>query len=284
MPRRIATRNWGSLIMGAGLGSRDAMRDDSKSALVTGAASGIGRATALRLARAGARRLVLLDCELTGLDETAAELEDVDVLIRVHDVADEAAWAQTEAEIADRFGGLDWVVVNAGVSDAAPIADMGFEAWRRVLSVNLDGAFLTLQAGLRLIRKNGCGGAMVAVASAAAFKAEPGIAAYAASKAGLLQLARVAAKEGAPDRIRVNAILPGGVETPIWRGMAFFQELTDAVGGDEQAAFDHLARTATPLGRYAKPEEIAEQIAFLLSDACGVVTGAALLADGGYTL
>ena len=121
------------------------------------------------------------------------------------------------------------------------------------------------------------------VASAAALKAEPGIAAYAASKAGALQLARVAAKEGAPDRIRVNAILPGGVQTPIWRDVPFFQQLVQETG-DEQAAFDRMAALATPLGQYATADEIANQIAFLLSDAASSMTGAALVVDGGYTL
>ena len=114
-------------------------------------------------------------------------------------------------------------------------------------------------------------------------KAEPGIAAYAASKAALLQLARVAAKEAAPRGIRVNAILPGGVETPIWRTMPFFADLV-AETGSEQAAFDRMAGFATPLGHYARPDEIAAQIAFLLSGAARSITGAALTVDGGYTL
>jgi len=148
------------------------------------------------------------------------------------------------------------------------------------LSVNLDGAFLTLRAGMRLLRD---GGAAVVVSSASAIKAEPGVGAYGASKAAVLQLARVAAKEGASRGVRVNAILPGGVETPIWRGMAFFDDLV-AETGSEQAAFEKMAGFATPLGRYAKPEEIAGQIAFLLSDAARSITGAGLVVDGGYTL
>jgi NAD(P)-dependent dehydrogenase (short-subunit alcohol dehydrogenase family) len=136
-----------------------------------------------------------------------------------------------------------------------------------------------LKAALGAIRD---GGSIVGVASAAGIKPEPGIAAYAASKAGLIQLMRVAAKEAASRDVRVNAIAPGGVETPIWDAVPMFADRAREVGKD--AAFAEIAALATPLKRYAKPEEIAEQIAFLLSDACRTVTGAVLVSDGGYTL
>jgi NAD(P)-dependent dehydrogenase (short-subunit alcohol dehydrogenase family) len=121
------------------------------------------------------------------------------------------------------------------------------------------------------------------VSSATGIKAEVGTATYGASKAAILQLAKVAAKEGAPDRIRVNSILPGGTETPIWQTVPFFREQL-AKTGSEQAAFDAMAALTTPLGRYSKAGEIAGQIAFLLSDTAANITGADLLADGGYTL
>ena len=249
--------------------------------LITGAASGIGRATARRIAADGASTLVLIDRDAAGLEAVADDLKGGPTLLAsCQDVADEAARNGLEGRIRQRWGGLNGVVVNAGISDSGPISDLSFAAWRRVLSVNLDGAFLTLRAGMRLLRD---GGAAVVVSSASATKAEPGIAAYAASKAAVLQLAKVAAKEGAPRGVRVNAILPGGVETPIWRGMAFFDDLVRETGS-EQAAFDRMAGFATPLGHYAKPEEIAGQIAFLLSDAARSITGAALTVDGGYTL
>jgi NAD(P)-dependent dehydrogenase (short-subunit alcohol dehydrogenase family) len=240
-----------------------------KAALVTGAASGIGAATVAALRAGGVTDFALVD---------RAPL-DGDALLASHDVADEAAWLRTETAIAARFGGIDYAVVNAGVSGAAAIADLGFDEWRRILSANLDGAFLTLRTAMRLIRP---GGAIVCVASASGIKAEPGVGAYAASKAGLIQLARVAAREGAGRGIRVNAIAPGGVETPIWNGVPGFAEAVAAHG--ERAAFDAMARIATPLGRFATPQEIAAQIAFLLSDAAATITGAVLTSDGGYTL
>jgi 2-keto-3-deoxy-L-fuconate dehydrogenase len=254
-------------------------------ALITGAGSGIGEATSARLAEAGVGGLVLVDRDAAAIDRVAARLEHpgLRLLTQAIDVTEEAGWLGLEDAVRRTFGRLDYAVVNAGVAHGAPLAEHAFEAWRRVLAVNLDGAFLTLRSALRLIRDGGEGGAVVVVASAAALKAEPGIAAYAASKAGTLQLARVAAKEGAPDRIRVNAILPGGVQTPIWRDVPFFQQLVQE-SGDEQAAFDRMAGMATPLGRYATAAEVANQIAFLLSDASAMVTGAALVMDGGYTL
>lgn len=239
-----------------------------KRALVTGAASGIGAAVVRRLVDEGAASVCAVD---------RAPIPEAAKVIAIHgDVADENTWRAAEPILSH---GLDLCVVSAGVSDAAPIADMDFAAWRRVLSVNLDGAFLTLRAAMRVMNDRG---AIVVVASASAFKAEPGVGAYGASKAGLLQLARVAAREGAPRRIRVNALAPGGVETPMWSSMPFFQDLVRDLGS-ELAAYDALT-AATPLGRYATADEIAAQIAFLLSDDAATMTGALLTSDGGYSL
>jgi NAD(P)-dependent dehydrogenase (short-subunit alcohol dehydrogenase family) len=133
-----------------------------------------------------------------------------------------------------------------------------------------------------LMRQNAQGGSIVVVASAAGVKPEPGVAAYGASKAAVLQLARIAAKEGAPDNIRVNCIAPGGVETPIWDAMPMFQELI-AETGSREAAFARMAEMATPLRYYATAEDIARNIDMLLTDP-SPLTGATLVVDGGYTL
>ena len=241
-----------------------------KTILITGAASGIGRSVAELLARRGAEQLVLVDRDSAALDalELACTVQRV-----AGDVADPGLWSSL------RLDRLDHAVVNAGVAGAAAIADLPFEEWRRILSVNLDGAFLTLQAALRAI---GDGGSIVTVASASGLKAEPGVGAYAASKAALIQLTKVAAKEAAGRGVRVNAIAPGGVETAVWDSVPMFADRARDVGRD--AAFAEMAAMATPLGRYAKPEEVAQQIAFLLSDTCATVTGAVLVSDGGYTL
>lgn len=250
-----------------------------KTALITGAASGIGLATARHLARHGAAGLILCDRDGETLTAAAETIEGPVQILHIGDVTDERYWREIEAELA----AVSLALVNAGVSSGGPIAELDFAEWRRVLSTNLDGAFLSLRAVMKAMQAHQRGGAIVLTGSAAGLKAEPGVAAYGASKAAVLHLARIAAKEGAPHHIRVNAIAPGGVETPIWREMPFFQEMV-ARTGDEEAAFAELGRFATPLGRYAKPAEIAAQIAFLLSDDCSFVTGGTFVSDGGYTL
>jgi NAD(P)-dependent dehydrogenase (short-subunit alcohol dehydrogenase family) len=246
----------------------------NRTALITGAASGIGLAVARHLAAAGAARLILVDRD-------AEALQSVELPCDVHrargDVCDEGLWGA----LAPHLQGIDHAVINAGVSGAATIVDHAYAEWRRVLSINLDGAFLALRAAMRAMQ--GKGGTIVATASVSGLKPEPGTAAYGSSKAGLIHLVKVAAKEGAAAKIRVNAIAPGGVETPMWNAVPFFRNLVQSTRSRD-AAFSEMAKMATPLGRYAKPEEIAEQIAFLLSDASALITGITLVSDGGYML
>ena len=243
--------------------------------LVTGAASGIGAAVATRLAAAGARKLILIDRDTERLSDLGFTLPCERQPI-VGDVGDEELWAKAD------LTGLTHAVVNAGIGAGTTIAETSFADWREVMRVNLDGAFLTLQAALKAIRATGSGGAIVLTASVAGLKAEPGIAAYGASKAAVIHLARVAAKEAAGDGIRVNAIAPGGVETPIWSSVPFFRELVKAKGSEEEA-FQAMG-SVTPIGRFARAEEIAGQIAFLLSEDAASMTGVCLVSDGGYSL
>ena len=239
--------------------------------LVTGAASGIGAACAHLLAERGAAKLVLVDRDEIALDLSCA----VDRF--TGDVGDPALWERIEEA---RYP-LDGAVLNAGVSSGAPLAELSFEEWRRVLATNLDGMFLSLRCAIRLARE---GASLVCMASVSGVKAEAGTGAYGASKAGVIQLAKVAAKEGAARGIRVNAMAPGGVDTPIWDTEPFFRELVKQHSIDRQAALDAMAGAATPLGRFSTAEEIAGQAAFLLSEASAGITGAVLVNDGGYSL
>ena len=243
--------------------------------LITGAASGIGAATAQMLAQRKGIRLTLMDQADAGLKAVSETLGNVEWRTVTMDVSDPDAWGHLDLEKA----GFTGAVICAGVSDAGLIADMSFEDWRRVLSVNLDGAFLSMQAVL-----NHCldGASIVAVSSASGHKAAPMTGAYGASKAGLSQLVKVAALEAAARNVRVNAVAPGGVKTPMFSDQEFFESFKAEHGGEE-GAWAALAQ-ATPLQRFAEPEEIAALIAFLLGPESASMTGAILNCDGGYGL
>jgi NAD(P)-dependent dehydrogenase (short-subunit alcohol dehydrogenase family) len=164
---------------------------------------------------------------------------------------------------------------------------MAYADWRRVLAINLDGCFLGLRAAARAMKGRGTEAspcAIVLVSSASGRKATPGAAAYAASKAAVSMLARSAALELAPEHVRVNAVLPGGVRTALWEAMPFFQELVKSEGGLEGAWKAMETQSPGPgQKRFAAPEEIADGILHLLSDASRFVTGTEFVMDGGYS-
>ena len=243
-----------------------------RTALVTGAASGIGAACARALAERGAARLFLVDVDSPGLDA-------LDLPGEVHritgSVADEALWQTLEP----RLSGLDHAVVNAGIGSGGPISSISLAEWRRVMAVNLDGAFMTLASSLRAM--TGKSGSVVVVASTTGIKPVPGIGPYGVSKAAVAHMARIAAVANARKGIRVNAIAPGGVDTAIWEGGADFQASVAAIG--REATLKAMAKT-TPLGRFASSEEMADSILYLLSDAAANITGHVMVSDGGFTL
>lgn len=244
-----------------------------RTALVTGAASGIGAACARALAARGAARLWLVDVDAAGMD--ALDLPGCEVHRITGSVADEALWQSLEP----RLAGLDHAIVNAGIGAGGPLASLTLAEWRRVMAVNLDGAFLTLATSLRAMA--GKTGSVVITASTTGLKPVPGIGPYGVSKAAVAHMARIAAAENARAGIRVNAIAPGGVDTAIWESGEDFKASVAAIG--REATIARMAKT-TPSGRFATSEEMADSILYLLSDAAANVTGHVLVSDGGFTL
>jgi len=237
---------------------------DGKVAVVTGGASGIGRAAVERFVRDGAR-VAVGDLSAGRLDELQAGLGDAIVTVRC-DVTDSDDVERLASTAAEAFGGIDVVFANAGIGNSALITDADVDEWRRVVDVNLLGPFLTIKhTAPRMPR----GGSIVVTASLNAVQAGRGMSAYCAAKAGAAMLVQVAAMELGPAGIRVNAIAPGLVRTGLTEQMWMVPAVVDEYTEN------------TVLGRYAEPAEIAAFVAFLASDDAAFVTGALHLVDGG---
>ncbi len=253
---------------------------EGRSALVTGAASGIGAAAARLLAEQGAV-VWCADRDEEGTQKIAEEIGESAVPCRL-DVTVEADWESVFERLISAHGHLDIAVHAAGIAFAAATVNTPFAEWRRVMAVNLDGVFLGTRHALRAMPETG--GAIVNVSSAAGFKASAGACAYSASKAAVCMFSRTVAKEyrdrGVP--IRVNTVCPGGVKTPLWSSMPFFQDLVKKTGSDE-GAYKAL-EAQDPGTRFAEPEEIARAILYLVSDDARFVTGHDLVIDGGFIL
>ena len=255
------------------------MEFSGRSALITGAASGIGAACARWLDQHGIGTLTLVDIDAVGLEALDLSCKVTRV---VGDVADEAVWEAIEG----RTDRLDHAVINAGIADGKPIVDQDFAGWRKMLAVNLDGAFLGLRTALRVMtrdRRDDHDKSIVLTGSVAGTKPLPFTAAYGTGKAAVAHLARIAAAEHASAGIRVNAVAPGRVDTPIWTKTDQFRAL-EAELGSREAAMQRLGEDAMPLGRSITGADIAGQIGFLLSDAAINVTGTVMVSDGGYSL
>ncbi|MCP5367483.1 MAG: glucose 1-dehydrogenase [Hyphomicrobiales bacterium] len=256
---------------------------DGRIALVTGGASGIGRATCDLLARQGATVYVSDISEDSG-EDVAQSIRDTghDARFLVLDVSKEDDWEATMRAVAGQSGGLDILVNNAGVAFGGPIVDTGIEDWRWLMGINLDGTFLGTKHGILAMRARG-GGVIVNVSSASGKVGQPMSGAVAASKAGVRLLTKTAALECAAKgyNIRINAVLPGGVDTNIWEGQGWWpRERRDRLH-DTDAREAILRRT--PLGRLAQPEEVARAILFLAGDEASYCTGTELAVDGGVT-
>jgi NAD(P)-dependent dehydrogenase (short-subunit alcohol dehydrogenase family) len=240
-------------------------------AIVTGASSGIGRATAKLFAHHGAR-VVVTARRRPELEALVSEIAAAggEAIALPGDLRDEALAAALVARAVEQFGGLDIAFNNAAtVGELGPTVETSHATWREVLDTNLTSAFLGAKHQVPALRARG-GGSLIFTSSFVGHTVGmPGMGAYAASKSGLLGLMRTLAAELGPERIRVNAILPGGTLTP------------SAPSSDEARAF---VRSIHALKRMAEPEEIARAVLYLASDASSFMTGTAMLVDGGVSI
>lgn len=243
----------------------DRLKD--KVALVTGAGSGIGAATAKRLAEEGAA-VIVTDHHVEHGTETANEIKanQFSAHFMQLDVTNESSWIQVYSQVLEKFGKLNVLVNNAGVTDGGPTTEFSLERWRRVIAVNLEGVFLGIKLAIPLMQKSGSG-SIINLSSVAGLVGTPGSAAYCASKGGVRLLTKAIALEYAAFNIRVNSIHPGPVHTPMLEKLKDWQKIPDSI----------------PLHRMAEPRDIANAILFLASDESSFMTGSELVIDGGDT-
>ena len=240
-----------------------------KVAFVTGAASGIGRATADELLVAG-WKVALADRDVAAVQNVAGELGASDRVIALGvDVTNEQAVAGAIAETVRSLGSLDGVVNSAGIAADVPALETPVNLFRRILDINVTGTFIVAQAAARIMQKQG-GGAIVNLASIAGLRGSKGRSAYGTSKGAVCTLTQVLANDLARHAIRVNAVAPGPVDTPMVKALHSDSDRT-------------LWRRYIPMRRYGTPREIAKAIAFLLDgDRSGYITGEILAVDGGF--
>jgi NAD(P)-dependent dehydrogenase (short-subunit alcohol dehydrogenase family) len=245
-----------------------------KVAIVTGAASGIGRATALLLAEQGAQ-VVCIDIDAAGLTETVREIHEArGVAVDCPGDVSRDPDCKRAVDAAEQLGGLDVVANVAGIMQTQDsVEKLSEEAWDRTLAVNVKSIFLMARHAIPALRRRG-GGVIVNTASVHAFANIPESASYAASKGAVVALTRQMAHDCAPDQIRVVAVAPGSVDTPMSQR---------AVESSGKSSLEELGFSSSPkvLGRVGKPEELAQVIAWLASDKASFVNGVTLPADGG---
>jgi NAD(P)-dependent dehydrogenase (short-subunit alcohol dehydrogenase family) len=252
---------------------------DGKVALITGAGQGIGRATALAFAREGAA-LALLDREPGAVEALAAEIAGGGQALAVGaDIAEPAQVEEAVARTVAHFGRLDILVNNAAIAAAGDFVDGPYDAWDRVVRVNLYGAIHCARAAARAMIAHGNGGRIVNISSIHSYRAEAGATSYDVSKGGVDQLTRTLAVELAPHGIRVNGVAPGFIRT------------TMSVGPDGVSEHDtdwfreiYVGRRKIPLARGGQPEEVAAAVLFLASEESSYITGAVLPVDGGLSV
>lgn len=251
---------------------------EGKIALVTGAASGIGRAIAQAYAKAGAR-VVIADIAADKAEEAAIAIGGNAIGIAM-DVTDEAQVEDGFARTLRELGPVDILVSNAGVQIVAPLIDFRFDDWKRMLAIHLDGAFLTARAAMRQMKDAGRGGSILLMGSAHSHVASRLKAPYVTAKHGLLGLARTIAKEGAPDGIRANVICPGFVRTPLVEKQ--IPEQAKTLGISEDAVVRDVMLRDTVDGEFTTLEDIADTAVFLAGFRSNALTGQSIVVTHGW--
>jgi NAD(P)-dependent dehydrogenase (short-subunit alcohol dehydrogenase family) len=253
-----------------------------KGAVVTGGAMGIGQGIALRLAEAGANVMVA-DINLKAATQTAQQIEargGKAQAIRA-DVCSPADAEKVARATVDAFGSLDILVNNAGIFPSSRFLDTSEESWDKVLDINLKGVFLYSQAAARVMIKAGHGGKIINIASMEALKPMGGHTHYGASKSGVAMLTKSMALELAANKILVNAVAPGGIQTP--GSDVVSSAMSQALGMTEEGLMQAFLQRV-PLGRLGEPDDIAKVVLFLASGAADFITGELILIDGGHLL
>ena len=247
---------------------------EGRRALVTGASSGIGKATALRLVSEGASVCVnyYADAEKPDAEAVCAQADPsgTRAFAMQADVGDEAAVVAMVGAVVQRFGGIDLLVNNAGIEKEVATAEMPLDLWNAILRTNLTGAFLCLREAGKVMLAAGSG-VVVNMSSVHEFIPWPGFAPYCASKGGMKLLTQTVAREWAPHGVRVVSVAPGAIATPI----------NTNVLDDPEAK--HQVEEEIPLGRFGQPDEIAAAVAWVASDQAAYVTGTTLVVDGGMS-
>ncbi len=265
-------------------------RVEGKVAIVTGGASGIGRAAAEVLAREGAI-VVITDLQKPEGEGVVAGIMERGgrAVFKTQDVVDEEVWQSVVASTVEAFGGLDILVNNAGIGVPSPIVDMTLQDWRRQREINLDGVFLGVKHAIPAMAASG-GGSIINISSVAGLRGSPGLTGYNATKGGVRIFTKGVAKECAAGglNIRVNSVHPGIIDTPIWTKFDVTDEqrqgsLLPITEGANAVDVQAMAQVAVPMGVAGTAEEIANGILFLASDEASHMTGSELVIDGGIT-